>query len=265
MNELVPLYRPDHVAHHCKPSTAKANWHLFDRFILPAYGALPVENFGREDIASLRRALGDRPCQAGRVLEIAVKLFNLADEWKLRTAGNPCRFVRKCPEQRRERFLNPNRSKRTNWSVACQAMSLLRSIFRQHCIDPDGPCNPVDLWLAGGGKFHRKTRRKISAPAEVRPCCEQASRPSSTTRRAVTPSGSGSTSNAATVRCQRMIAARAWLNGRKITFLSGLHQTGRDRRCFRHGYTKAHATGLKPPHRSMTVARQGLARLAAAV
>ena len=30
--------------------------------------------------------------------------------------------------------------------------------------------NPVDLWLAGGGKFHRKARRKISTPAEVLPC-----------------------------------------------------------------------------------------------
>ena len=30
--------------------------------------------------------------------------------------------------------------------------------------------NPVDLWLSGGGKFHRKARRKISAPAEVLPC-----------------------------------------------------------------------------------------------
>ena len=29
--------------------------------------------------------------------------------------------------------------------------------------------NPVDLWLAGGGRFHRKARRKISAPAEVLP------------------------------------------------------------------------------------------------
>ena len=30
--------------------------------------------------------------------------------------------------------------------------------------------NPVDLWLAGGGKFHCKAWRKISAPSEVLPC-----------------------------------------------------------------------------------------------
>ncbi len=49
-------------------------------------------------------------------------------------------------------------------------MSQLRSIYRQPCVDHDGLRNPVDLWLAGGGKFHRKARRKISAPADVLPC-----------------------------------------------------------------------------------------------
>ena len=30
--------------------------------------------------------------------------------------------------------------------------------------------NPVELWLAGGGKFHLKPRRKIPPAAEVLPC-----------------------------------------------------------------------------------------------
>ena len=56
------------------------------------------------------------------------------------------------------------------WSQANQAMSLLRSVYRRPCVDLDGLRNPVDLWLAAGGKFHRKLRRKISTPAEVLPC-----------------------------------------------------------------------------------------------
>ena len=56
------------------------------------------------------------------------------------------------------------------WSAANRAMSLLSSIYRRPCVDSDGLHNPVDLWLAGGGKFHRKARRAISAPAEVLPC-----------------------------------------------------------------------------------------------
>ena len=56
------------------------------------------------------------------------------------------------------------------WSAANRAMSLLRSIYRRPCVDHDGLRNRVDLWLAGGGKFHRKARRKISALGEVLPC-----------------------------------------------------------------------------------------------
>lgn len=56
------------------------------------------------------------------------------------------------------------------WSPANRTMSLLRSVYRRSCVDHDGLRNPVDLWLVGGGKFHRKARRKISAPAEVLPC-----------------------------------------------------------------------------------------------
>ena len=112
VKELVALYFRDHVAHHCKASTAKAYRRLVERFILPTYGHLPVEKVDREDIAQLHRNLGNRPCQANRVLEIAVKLFNLAEEWQLRTGGNPCRFVRKYPEQRRERFLTDEEFRR---------------------------------------------------------------------------------------------------------------------------------------------------------
>ena len=53
------------------------------------------------------------------------------------------------------------------WSPANRAISLLRSVYRRPCVDLEGLRNPVDLWLAGGGKFHRKARRKISTPAEV--------------------------------------------------------------------------------------------------
>ena len=56
------------------------------------------------------------------------------------------------------------------WSAANRSMSLLRSVYRRPCVDHDGLRNPVDLWLAGGGRFHRDVRRKISSPAEVLPC-----------------------------------------------------------------------------------------------
>ena len=55
------------------------------------------------------------------------------------------------------------------WAGANQTMSMLRPIYRRPCVDYEGLRNPVELWLAAGGKFHRMRRRKISAPFEVLP------------------------------------------------------------------------------------------------
>ena len=56
------------------------------------------------------------------------------------------------------------------WATANQCISLLRSVYRRPCVDFEGLANPVDLWIAGGGRFHHKPRRKIPPPAEVLPC-----------------------------------------------------------------------------------------------
>ena len=55
------------------------------------------------------------------------------------------------------------------WSQANATIALLRWIYRRPCVDLEGLRNPVDLWLAAGGKFHHRRRRKISSPAEVLP------------------------------------------------------------------------------------------------
>ena len=55
------------------------------------------------------------------------------------------------------------------WSAANQTLSMLRSIYRRQCVDHESLRNPVELWLAAGGRFNRKRRRRISAPAEVLP------------------------------------------------------------------------------------------------
>ena len=52
---------------------------------------------------------------------------------------------------------------------ANQCLSFLRSVYRRPCVDHEDLRNPVEQWLAAGGRYHRKTRRRISAPAEVLP------------------------------------------------------------------------------------------------
>ena len=89
MNKLVPLHLRDHVAHRCKASTAKAYRRLVGRFILPAYGPLPVEKVDREVIASrltISRIMRSLPAGA-----LSVKRYK---------------------ENKRERFLSPDETER---------------------------------------------------------------------------------------------------------------------------------------------------------
>ena len=55
------------------------------------------------------------------------------------------------------------------WAIANQVFSLLRSIYRRACVDHEGLRNPVDLWLAAGGRFNPIVRRVIASPAEALP------------------------------------------------------------------------------------------------
>ena len=60
-------------------------------------------------------------------------------------------------------------SQRRGWAVANHIIALLRSVYRRPCVDHPVLRNPVDLWLAGGGRYHRAVRRRISSPAETLP------------------------------------------------------------------------------------------------
>ena len=60
-------------------------------------------------------------------------------------------------------------SQRHGWAVANHIISLLRSVYRRPCVDHEALRNPVELWLVGGGRYHRPVRRRISTPAEVLP------------------------------------------------------------------------------------------------
>ena len=61
-------------------------------------------------------------------------------------------------------------TKRHGKVPANQCLSFLRSVYRRPCVDHEGLRNPVEMWLAGGGRYHAKKRRRISSPAEVLPC-----------------------------------------------------------------------------------------------
>ena len=56
---------------------------------------------------------------------------------------------------------------------ANQCLSFLRSVYRRPCVDHEDLRNPVEQWLAAGGRYHRKTWKRISSPPT---CCRAGGR-----------------------------------------------------------------------------------------
>ena len=110
---LAERYLAEHVAVRCKPRTAETYRWLVAKFVLPELGTLAIEAVEREHIAALHHRHRGTPYQANRILEVVRKMFNLAEAWGLRKDGaNPCRFVEKYKEHKRERFLTEEEFRR---------------------------------------------------------------------------------------------------------------------------------------------------------
>ena len=104
--DLAKRYLTEHVAVRCKPRTAEACRWLVAKFVLPELGKCTIKEVEREHISALHYRHRETPYQANRILEVVRKMFNLAESWGLRKDGaNPCRFVQKYKEKKRERFL----------------------------------------------------------------------------------------------------------------------------------------------------------------
>ncbi len=109
-------YLVEHVEVRCKPRTIASGRWLVQKFELPKLGKLAVDEVGGKRIAARRYRHRATPYQANRILEVVRKMFNLAEAWGLRTdGGNPCRFVQKYQQKRRERFLTDEEFQRLAW------------------------------------------------------------------------------------------------------------------------------------------------------
>ncbi len=76
--------------------------------ILPAFGRMPVDRVGPEDVAAwFDAASRDRPGAANRALEILRAMMFRAEEWGLRERdANPCLGIRRNPGRNIARFLD---------------------------------------------------------------------------------------------------------------------------------------------------------------
>ena len=104
--------------------------------ILPAFGKMPLDRIGPENVAAwFDAASRDRPGAANRAFEILRAMMNRAEEWGLRERGtNPCLGIAKNPRNHVARFLDADELARlgraldaraAQWPEAVAAVRLL--------------------------------------------------------------------------------------------------------------------------------------------
>ena len=111
--DLAERYFREHVAVRCKPGTAKLHRRVVRKHILPEFGKLPVAAVYREHVTDLHYRLRHVPAMANQVIVTLSRMLNQAEIWGLvPEGGNPCRFVVKYRQRKRERFLTEEEFRR---------------------------------------------------------------------------------------------------------------------------------------------------------
>ena len=111
--DLAERYYREYVAVRCKPGTAKLHHRVVRKHILPEFGELAVTAVGREHVTDLHYRLRHVPSVANQVIVTLSRMINQAEVWGLAPeGGNPCRFVVKYRQRKRERFLTEDEFRR---------------------------------------------------------------------------------------------------------------------------------------------------------
>ena len=119
-----------------KPSGRKTVRIYLKTRILPAFGRMPLDRIGPEDVAAwFDAASQDRPGAANRAFEILRAMMFRAEEWGWRERdSNPCLGIRKNPRKSVARFLDTDKLARlgraldaheAEWPEAVAAIRLL--------------------------------------------------------------------------------------------------------------------------------------------
>ena len=113
MADLARRFLDEYSPGHLKPSTAELYRKIIGKRILPRLGKRQVADITRADVAALHHEMHPVPGHANRTLGVLSRMLTLAEVWEMRAEGvNPCRFVKKYPERRRERFLSDDEYRR---------------------------------------------------------------------------------------------------------------------------------------------------------
>jgi integrase len=104
--ELAAFYLERHSIPKSKARTVTGYRYLLDDYIVPRLGHLKIAQLTRADAEALHHAMKETAVTANRALALLSAIMVFAERMELRPPGsNPCRYVRRFPETRRERFL----------------------------------------------------------------------------------------------------------------------------------------------------------------
>ena len=143
MHDLAGRFLEEHVPAHCKPSSAHSYEIAIRQHVLPRLGNRRVADVTRGEVAALHHRMHATPYAANRTLGILSAMFTAAELWGLRPQGsNPCRYVKRFRERRRERFLSDGEYRRLGavlreaegtGTVATSAIAAIRLLMLTGC------------------------------------------------------------------------------------------------------------------------------------
>ena len=141
--DLAERYMEAHVKVHCNAHTQGIYAGSLRNHVLPALGTKAVAAVGRAEVAAFHYRLRETPRAANRALMVLSKMYSLAEAWGMAPAsGNPCRFVLRYKEGRRERFLTEEEYRRVGRALReleaegpgpAQAAAALRLLMLTGC------------------------------------------------------------------------------------------------------------------------------------
>lgn len=115
MMVLFEKFDEQHIEVKLKPKSQEDYRRNIRLYIKPNLGHMLANEVTRQDVARLHHALREKPYVANRVLSVLSKFFNWCEKFGFREEGkNPCRFVDKNKEKRRQRFLSKVEQDRLN-------------------------------------------------------------------------------------------------------------------------------------------------------
>ncbi len=90
-----------------KPNSVKNDRRMIQSTIIPELGNYEITEIDQADIEQLHNSLKDHPYAANRTLALLSNIFAIAERWEVRKRNtNPCKFIKKNPEEKREKYLS---------------------------------------------------------------------------------------------------------------------------------------------------------------